>query len=186
MSSYYTVQLCWYVTVFSSIRATSPATVKLCRSLNWVCQLWAKSHADAICLFLIYTVRKIVSAKVYLKFISNQNLVCPACHLTSVQAFSCFKQINDTPYICDFTHSVVRPKNSVWKHFMQFFARTKFRSWACLKINPLYFVMVWPIFRERHVQIRIVWLKQLTARKKWLIAIALFLLNAKIPIVYQW
>ena len=96
---YYTVYMCWFVTVFSlSIRAASLATLfKLCRSLNWVHWLQAKSRADDIRLFLIHTERKIVSAKVRLGFILNQNLVRPAYRLTSVQAVSCFKQTNDTP-----------------------------------------------------------------------------------------
>ena len=37
------------------------------------------------------------------------------------------------------------------------------------------------IFRERRVQIRIICLRQLTARKEWSIAIALFLLRSLFP-----
>ena len=99
--------------------------------------LQAKNHADAVCLFPIYPVRKIPNAKVCLEFIRNQNLVCPAYRLTSVQAVSCFKQTNDMPVHLRFYAQCRSGQIIYCGSILQFSVRTKFRSPVCCTNKPI-------------------------------------------------
>ena len=119
-------------------------------------------------LFPIYIVGKIVSAKVRLQFILNQNLVRPAYRLTSVQVVSFFKQINETPVRSRF-YAQCRPGLKIlFGSFLRSFRSsfTKFRSRACCIKQPI--TLRYDRFFANAA-----------------FSFALFFLNAKIPISYQ-
>ena len=148
---------------------------KLCRSLNWVRWLRARNRADAVRLFPICTVRKIVSAKVRLYF--KPIFGTPGVSPSRVLAVSCFKQTHDVPVRSRF-YAQCRVGLKIFSvSFLRSFRSsiTKLRSRACCINKPIVFVMT--IF----LRICTIWLRQLTARNERSIAIAFFLVSCLDP-----
>ena len=88
-----------YNSVFVVYQSSESGDVVEIVSKSKLNALVASKNSRRCCLPIpdLHTARKIVSAKVRLKFILNRNLVRQAYRLTSVQAVSCFKQTNDAP-----------------------------------------------------------------------------------------